>query len=246
MKPEFIQLVAAEGFVGHSPGDEGATNEDQDRDPRRALARVRERAAGQGSRRRSRPWARANAGAAGDSGFGVLAEIKVELFIQGIYELEHRNGAEHDVRFDPGSGRVIRLTEPNEFGASDNLEAYLQRFAWANELFDDDILIEGWLRYPNENGPRIVTTQPWYRVDPQRPEPGLAEIDAYMWAKGFLKCYEGAWLHAQREIAASDAFSKNFVLDVAGFTHAIDVILLKPTSSQLEILGNLARKQPQA
>lgn len=67
-----------------------------------------------------------------------------------------------------------------------------------------------------------------------------------MWAKGFLKCYEGAWLHAQREIVASDAVPKNFVLAVGGFTHAIDVILLEPTASQLERLENMARNQAQA
>lgn len=246
MRPDFIQLVARDRNLGESPGHETGTAGDQDRDPRRALSRVRERAAGQSPRRRAFPWTRANKGTAGDRGHGVLAEIEVQPFIEGIYELEHRNGAEHDVRFDPGSDRVIRLTQPSEFGASENIEAYLQRFAWCNELFDDDILIEGWLQYPNEEGSRIVTSQPWYRVDPQCPEPSLDEIDAYMWAKGFLKCYEGAWLHSEREIVASDAVSKNFVLDVAGFTHAIDVILLEPSSSQLERLENMARNQPQA
>lgn len=53
--------------------------------------------------------------------------------------------------------------------------------AWANAFFGDDILFEGWLQYPNEASPRLITSQPWYRVSPERPEPTLAEIDAYMW-----------------------------------------------------------------
>lgn len=92
------------------------------------------------------------------------------------------------------------------------MEEYLQRLAWSNEFFADDWLVEGWLRYPNEPAPRLVSSQPWYRVNPVRPEPTLAEIDAYMWRTGFLKAYDGAWVHAQLEIVVSDALPKNFVL----------------------------------
>lgn len=140
---------------------------------------------------------------------------------------------------------MIKLTQPGEFGAWGGLEEYLQRLAWSNELFGDDWLVEGWLRYPNESAPRLVTSQPWYRVRAERPEPTLAEIAAYMWQSGFLKAYDGAWIHAQREIVASDALSKNFVLDVAGYVMPIDVILLEPDAEQWERLQNMARSLPQ-
>jgi hypothetical protein len=87
--------------------------------------------------------------------------------------------------------------------------------------------------------------QPWYRVEAARPEPSMEEIDAYMWRAGFLKAYEGAWIHGEREIVASDALSKNFVLDVAGFVQPIDVILLAPKDDQWERLQNMARNQTQ-
>jgi hypothetical protein len=140
---------------------------------------------------------------------------------------------------------VIKLTLPGEFGAWGGLEEYLQRMAWVNELFDDDWLLEGWVQYPNEDLPRIVTSQPWYRVEASRPEPSLEEIDSYMWRVGFLKAYDGAWIHHTREIVASDALPKNFVLDVAGFVQPVDVILLAPTDDQWERLQNMARNQPQ-
>ncbi len=117
---------------------------------------------------------------------------------------------------------------------------------WANEFFQDDILFEGWLHYPNEEYPRLITSQPWYRVSPLRPEPTMKEIDAYMWQMGFLKAYDGAWIHKDREVVVSDALPKNFVLDVGGYVHAIDVILVTPTDEQWERLQNMARNLPQA
>lgn len=140
---------------------------------------------------------------------------------------------------------MIKLTQPGEFGAWGGLEEYLQRLAWTNEFFDDDWLVEGWLHYPNEAAPRLVTSQPWYRVNPARPEPTLAEIDAYMWRKGWLKAYDGAWIHRDREIAISDALSKNFVLDVASHVHPIDLIIITPGDEKWERLQNMARSLPQ-
>lgn len=135
---------------------------------------------------------------------------------------------------------MIKLTQPGEFGAWGGLEGYLQRLAWSNELFGDDWLVEGWLQYPNESAPRLVTSQPWYRVSPQRPEPTMAEIDAYMWQSGWLKSYDGAWIHREREIVASDALPKNFVLAVGGFVHPIDLILITPSPEQWDRLQNMA------
>ena len=140
---------------------------------------------------------------------------------------------------------MIKLTQPGEFGAWGGLEDYLQRLAWSNELFGDDWLVEGWLQYPNESAPRLVTSQPWYRVSPQRPEPTMAEIDAYMWQSGWLKFYDGAWIRSEREIVASDALPKNFVLAVGGFVHPIDLILITPTPEQWDRLQNMARSLEQ-
>jgi hypothetical protein len=67
-----------------------------------------------------------------------------------------------------------------------------------------------------------------------------------MWQTGFLKAYDGAWIHQDREVVVSDALPKNFVLDVAGHIHAIDVILLTPTDEQWDRLQNMVRNLPQS
>ena len=244
--PAFIKPVAFSTAESQTkPHEHHDTATHQNRDPGRAIGRLRSGAAGSGHRGSAGAWPAADAGTAGCGGLEIFSELEAETFIAGVSQLEHRNGAEHDVRFDPATGRVIKLTQPGEFGAWGGLEEYVQRLAWANEFFGDDMCIEGWLRYPNEPAPRLVTSQPWYRVNPARPEPTLAEIDAYMWRSGWLKAYDGAWIHAQREIVISDAVSKNFVLDVAGHVHPIDLIILAPDDEQWERLQNMARNYPQ-
>jgi hypothetical protein len=237
MKP----VAKAEPSDQTIPHEHQHTPNDQDRDPRRALGRVRECAAGAGNRRSESAWAAADEGAAGSRGLEALPKREAESFIQSIVSLEHRNGAEHDVRFDPATRRVIKLTQPGEFGAWGGLEEYLQRLAWANEFFGDDIQVEGWVHYANEAAPRVVTTQPWYRVNPDRPEPTLDEIDLYMACMGWLKAYDGAWIHREREIVISDALPKNFVLDVGGYIQPIDLIILAPDGEQWARLQNMAR-----
>lgn len=244
--PSFIKPVAFPALESENPPHEHHdTAANQNRDPRRALGRLRERAAGSSDRRSEGARAATDAGTAGSGGLEVLPELEARTFIEGVIHLEHRNGAEHDARFDPDSGRVIKLTQPGEFGAWGGLIEYVQRLAWANEFFGDDILVEGWLIYPNEAAPRLVTSQPWYRVRPERPEPTMAEIDAYMWRMGWLKAYDGAWVHADREIVVSDALPKNFVLDVAGHVQPIDLIIITPDDEQWERLQNMARNLPQ-
>ncbi len=92
---------------------------------------------------------------------------------------------------------------------------------------------------------RLVTSQPWYRVNPERPEPTLAEIDSYMWQMGWVKAYDGAWIHRDREIAISDALPKNFVLDVADHVQPIDLIILQPNAEQWQRLHDLAQSLSQ-
>jgi hypothetical protein len=246
--PDFIAIkgIAISSNPNDIPHHETLRlTQNQNREPSRALGCLRRRAAGSGVGGSAGTWSATDPSGPGNSGLAIFAELEIERFIAGVINLEHRNGAEHDVRFDPATGRVIKLTQPGEFGAWGGLVEYLQRLAWCNELFADDWLVEGWLQYPNESGPRLVTSQPWYRVNPACPEPSLQEIDAYMWQVGFLKAYEGAWIHKRREIVASDALPKNFVLDVAGYVHPIDLILLEPDANQWERLHNMAANQEQ-
>lgn len=153
--PAFIKAVAKTNAAGYTPSHElHHTSQSQDRDPGRALGCIRRRAAGASLGGRAGAWTAADAGKAGDCGLEVLRELEIERFLRGILVLEHKNGAEHDVRFDPATCRVIKMTQPGEFGAWGGLEEYLQRLAWTNEFFADDWLVEGWVLFPNESAPR--------------------------------------------------------------------------------------------
>lgn len=243
--PYFIRAVANHRRSDDNVSDEARVTVHQNRDPRRALASLREGSAGPGSGRSEGTWSSADTGESILSRLRIFPEIEVQVFVEGTVYLEHRNGAEHNVFFDPETGRVIKLTQPGEFGASGGLKEYVQRMVWANEFFEDEVLIEGWLKYPNEESPRLITSQPWYRVSAERPEPTMAEIAAYMWRKGFLKAYDGVWIHADREVVVSDALPKNYVLAAGGYVHAIDVILVTPGGPQWERLQNMVMNQPQ-
>lgn len=246
--PEFIKPVASDPATPHNTPHEHFTltpHHRENRDPGRALGRLRSRAFGTSHCGSASARTTANEAESIDSGLALFAEINAAVFTTGTAHLEHRNGAEHNALFDPVTSRVVKLTQPGEYGAWGGLEEYVQRLAWSNELFDDHWLIEGWLRYPNETAPRLVTSQPWYRVNPENPEPTLEQIDAYMWQLGWLKAYEGAWIHLVRKIVVSDALSKNFVLDVAGYVMPIDLIILKPDQEQWQRLQAMASSLPQ-
>ena len=245
--PSFIKRVAAAGGMGDALFSEDSNTGDHPcRDPRRALTGLSGGATGSGAGGSEGSRAEADPAQPVSSGLGILGEVEARSLVEGLASLEYRHGDEHDTFFDPATRRVIKLTVPGGFGAKGGLEEYLQRMAWVNELFHDDWLFEGWVQFPNEALPRMVTSQPWYRVKPARPSPTLEEIDAYMWKANFLKAYDGAWIHRDREIMASDALPKNFVLDVAGFVQPIDVILLAPNESQWERLQHMVHNQPQA
>jgi hypothetical protein len=84
-------------------------------------------------------------------------------------------GQEHTVyrHRDPRGDTAIKLTNAGEFGARGSLGGYLEQMARQNEIFGDDIAIEGWIQFPGESGPRLVTSQRWQRGRPST----LEEID---------------------------------------------------------------------
>ena len=125
--PAFIKPVAKRGAGGQNPAHEQTAAGNQDRDPGRALGRLRGRAAGTGDRGRAGAWTPADEAESLPRGFEAFPKLDAVTFTNGTAFLEHRNGAEHDALFDPVSGRVIKLTQPGEFGAWGGLEEYLQR-----------------------------------------------------------------------------------------------------------------------
>ena len=179
-------------------------------------------------------------------GRGGIPVLDEERLRKGLSNLEEAGGAEHKVFFDVPSRRAVKLTNPGELGAEERgLSGYLQRLAWHNELFGDHITVEGWVKMPGETTERLVTTQPLRVPDPKRPEPTQKEIDVYMRAHGFLRAYDGAYIHESRDIAASDAVPKNFVREKSGEIHPVDVLLVQPSDSMHSRLTAMAYNEPQ-
>ncbi|WP_397386062.1 hypothetical protein, partial [Prosthecobacter sp.] len=179
-------------------------------------------------------------------GRGGIPILDEERLREGLSNLEEAGGAEHKVFFDHASSRAVKLTNPGELGAEERgLSGYLQRLAWHNELLGDHITVEGWVKMPGETTERLVTTQPLRVPDPQRPEPTQKEIDVYMRAHGFLRAYDGAYIHESRDIAASDAVPKNFVREKSGEIHPVDVLLVQPSESMHSRLTAMAYNEPQ-
>ena len=80
--PAFIKPVARARQSNESPPHEHATCEDQDRDPGRALGRIRSRAPGGSPGRRASTWAAADEAESLTGGLGVLPELARESLPQ--------------------------------------------------------------------------------------------------------------------------------------------------------------------
>jgi hypothetical protein len=128
----------------------------------------------------------------------------------------------------------------------EELTAYVKRMVWCNEIFQDDIQIEGWVTFPGETGSRLVISQPWYRTSLARaPHPDEVQIWSYMAALGFLRAYEGVYYHSGRNLVVSDAVGKNFVIDAAGRVYPVDLYMKEPGGAQQERLETMVYNQAQ-
>lgn len=186
---------------------------------------------------------RGSSGAGVHRGLEALPRLNNRAFSEGLIAIplaDSKEGQEHLVYRDRRSGRAVKMTKPGKFGARSSLENYLWQMEEINNRFDDDVAIEGWVKLPNEPGPRLVTSQAWIEGSPS----DLPEIDTYMRRKKFQRLYDGAWWDGTYLV--TDALGKNFVTDARGHVHPIDLVIATPKSaSQIERLDNLVAAQPQ-
>ncbi|WP_050025197.1 hypothetical protein [Verrucomicrobium sp. BvORR034] len=222
-----------------------ATGESTSLDPRRVLEGLRERAAGRSDL--------AGEGVRGTSHEAIanpdlarVPQIEPARFSDGLAEIEQqvqpKHGQEHDVYFDASTNRVIKLTEPGKYGVRKSLRGYLEQAAFVNEEFGDDVRVEGFVQFPGEAAPRLVTTQPWFKGRPSTER----EIDAYMRREGYLRQYEGSWWHPDKEVQVTDALPKNFRTIRGGHIRPIDLVIAWPKSqSAIERIENMVYSQPQ-
>lgn len=122
-------------------------------------------------------------------------------------------GGEHVVLYDEPSGRVVKLTKPGFVGYyAEDAGAYLLRWALANRAFGDDVALEGIVRLPQEEAPRVVISQPFaLGRDAAAPElaeflrrHGYVEHDGIRWIHPVLGITVGDTLTAGNAIAAED------------------------------------------
>lgn len=155
------------------------------------------------------------------------------------------SGAEHSVYHDSERRVAVKATHVNRFGHSTIAEGvpatlleYLDRLAWQNLLFGDDIRIEGVAS--DEEQIEIITTQPWIVVHPDVPTATQREIDDYFEALGFakLELIAGVPLYFQPElgVVVADAHDQNILRNESGELVPIDLVIGAPGR---ELLGKI-------
>jgi len=135
-------------------------------------------------------------------------------------------GSEHSVYLDPPTARVIKVTHADlvgdgAVGQSRSVADYLGGLILQNEVFGDEIRLEGLLEGEGKFA-RLVISQPF--VKGRRATP--AEIASYLDGQGFLRDPDGARVHRDSGVRVSDAVPDNvFACDVNGgtFVCTIDV-----------------------
>lgn len=127
-------------------------------------------------------------------------------------------GREHTVWFNPDDGRTYKATFPDQFGVDaqgnpTTPQRYLERLRLANEVFGDDIRLEGVVR--DQGKTRVVTSQPTAKgIVPTEPE-----VRQFLTNQGFQEGewnQQPAWYRAADNKLLTDAYPRNFSKTDAG------------------------------
>ncbi len=115
-------------------------------------------------------------------------------------------GNEHRVFLLRDKTRVLKLTNPPNFGAQGGLLNYLNNIVLSNFLWSDDIQLEAVRR--TEAGPELIISQPFIRGRHATEE----EIAAFFTARGFT--YRGYHSYQRPSgLRIADARPANIILD---------------------------------
>lgn len=119
---------------------------------------------------------------------------------------------------------------PPNFGARGEVLEYVRNAIWANEMFGDDIRLEGIIE--TEAGPAIVTSQPFI----EGREPTVDEISEWFESQGYVADGYNKWRHPETGAVIADAHSGNLVMTDAGLI-PIDLQILNPGRQTAQTAG---------
>jgi len=157
--------------------------------------------------------------------------------------------SEHEVRYRIADHRAVKRTWPGTFGNMPKLvdghwqpspatpREYLDRWVLQNELFGDDVKLEGGMLSSGPSmilgmppdGLSLVISQPWLdALDRHDPHPGEFEISTLLKDRGFESLFRSlyGWRHLDEGIIVLDAKPDNFIKTNAGIL-PIDLLLTR-------------------
>lgn len=137
---------------------------------------------------------------------------------------------EHHVYLNPDNSRVVKVTRAPSFGARNEVLEYVRNAIWANEMFGDDIRLEGIIE--TEAGPAIVTSQPFI----EGREPTVDKISEWFESQGYVADGYNKWRHPETGAVIADAHSGNLVMTDAGLI-PIDLQILNPGRQTAQTAG---------
>ncbi len=171
-----------------------------------------------------------------------------------VHSLISAATAEHEVRYRATDHRAVKRTWPGTFGfvpeyaggrwapRAATPQEYLLRQRLQNDLFQDDIRLEGVMLSDGPSlvigqpagGISLVISQPWLEAaDPARPHPTETEIAAFLQKMGFTRIFDAlfGWRQVDGTLVILDAKPDNFVLTPAGLL-PIDLLITEVASAR--------------
>ncbi len=162
--------------------------------------------------------------------------------------------SEHEVRYRESDHRAVKRTWPGMFGFVPTKGAagwmpspakpseYLLRQALQNELFGDEIRLEGAILDQGQSmimgrasaGLSLVISQPWLdAADPSEPHPTDHQVRNYLQARGFEPLFGSffGWHVSELGIVVLDAKNDNFVATELGiFPIDLQIAQIRPAA----------------
>ena len=138
---------------------------------------------------------------------------------------EIASGQEHFVYLDPSSDRVIKITRNCAYGLSGYAHEYLNYLLLSNEIFHDDIRVEGVVQINDvdhdELFAAIVISQPFIQGE----RPTEEEITIWFQKYNYVAVGKHDFTNREEGIHATDAHTGNLIKVESGELVPIDVLL---------------------